>query len=48
VAAKLFVATKDEFKAALSSILLSIQRSTDLVLSFFQLPDTQYAAKAVF
>lgn len=46
--AKLFVATKDEFKAALSSILLSIQRSTDLILSFFQLPDTQYAAKAVF
>ena len=46
--AKLFVATKDEFKAALSSILFSIQRSTDLVLSFFQLPDTQYAAKAVF
>src|SRR3989304_424300 len=40
--AKLFVATKDEFKAALFSILLSIQRSTDLVLSFFQLPDTQY------
>jgi len=46
--AKLFVATKDEFKAALSSILLSIQRSTDLILSFFQLPDTQYAAKAAF
>ena len=46
--AKLFVATKDEFKAALSSIPLSIQRSTDLILSFFQLPDTQYAAKAVF
>lgn len=45
---KLFVATKDEFKAALSSILLSIQKSTDLVLSFFQLPDTQYAAKAVY
>ena len=46
--AKLFVATKDEFKAALFSILLSIQKSTDLVLSFFQLPDTQYAAKAVY
>lgn len=45
--AKLFVATKDEFKAALSSILFSIQRSTDLILSFFQLPDTQYAANAV-
>lgn len=46
--AKRFVATKDEFKAALSSILLSIQRSTDLILSFFQLPDTQYAAKALY
>ena len=46
--AKLFVATKDEFKAALFSILLSIQRSTDLILSFFQLPDTQYAANAVY
>ena len=46
--AKLFVATKDEFKAALLSILLSIQKSTDLVLSFFQLPDTQYAAKAAY
>ena len=46
--AKLFVATKDEFKAALSSILFSIQRSTDLILSFFQLPDTQYAANAVY
>jgi transposase len=46
--AKLFVATKDEFKAALFSILLSIQRSPDLILSFFQLPDTQYAATAVY
>jgi len=44
--AKLFVATKDEFKSALSSILFSIQRSTNLVRSFFQLPDTQYAADA--
>jgi hypothetical protein len=40
--AKPFVATKDESKSALFSILLSIQRSTDLVLSFFQLHDTQY------
>ena len=46
--AKLFVATKDEFKAALFSILLSIQRSPDLIRSFFQLPDTQYAANAVY
>jgi transposase len=44
--AKLFIATKQEFKAALFSIMLSIQRSTDLILSFFQLPETQYAANA--
>jgi transposase len=44
--AKLFVATKEEFKAALFSIMLSIQRTTDLVVSFFQLPDTKYAAHA--
>jgi transposase len=43
---KLFVATKNEFKAALLSIMRSIQRSTELLLSFFQLPDTQYAAHA--
>lgn len=42
--AKRFVATKAEFKAALLSIMLSIQRTTDLILSFFQLPDTKYAA----
>jgi transposase len=46
--AKLFVATKDEFKAALFSIMLSIQRSIDLILSFFYLPDTQYAAGAAY
>jgi transposase len=45
--AKRFVATKEEFKAALFSIMLSIQRTTDLVLSFFQLPETKYAAHAV-
>lgn len=44
--AKRFVATKEEFKAALFSIMLSIQRTTDLILSFFQLPDTKYAAHA--
>jgi transposase len=43
---KRFVATKQEFKAALLSIMRSIQRSTELLLSFFQLPDTQYAAHA--
>jgi transposase len=45
--AKLFVATKQEFQAALFSIMLSIQRSAALILSFFQLPDTKYAAHAV-
>jgi transposase len=45
--AKRFVATKEEFKAALFSILLSIQRTPDLILSFFQLPGTSYAAHAV-
>lgn len=44
---KLFVATKQEFEDALFSIMMSIQKSIDLLLSFFQLPDTQYAA-AVF
>ena len=44
---KRFVATKEEFKAALLSIMRSIQHSTELVLSFFQLPDTKYAAHAV-
>jgi transposase len=42
--AKQFVATKDEFKAAIISILFSIQRSRSLIRSFFQLPDTRYAA----
>lgn len=43
---KRFVATKDDFKAALHSIMMSIQRSKELLLSFFQLPDTKYAAQA--
>lgn len=43
---KRFVATKEEFTAALLSIMRSIQRSTELLLSFFQLPDTKYAAHA--
>jgi transposase len=45
--AKRFVANKAEFKAALFSILLSIQRSTELILSFFQLPETKYASDAI-
>jgi transposase len=44
--AKRFVATKDEFKAALLGIMFSIQRNFELILSFFQLPDTKYAANA--
>jgi transposase len=43
---KRFVATKKEFKAELLSIMRSIQRSTQLLFSFFQLPDTKYAANA--
>jgi hypothetical protein len=42
--AKQFVAAREEFKAALFSIMLSIQRTTDLILSFFRLPGTKYAA----
>jgi transposase len=45
---KLFLATKAEFEAALFSIMMSIQKSGDLILSFFELPDTQYAATAIF
>lgn len=44
---KLFVATKQEFKAALFSIMFSIQRTRELVQSFFQLPSTKYAAEAL-
>jgi len=44
--AKLFIATKDEFKHAVLGILFSIQRSKELIRSFFQLPDTKYAAEA--
>jgi hypothetical protein len=43
---QLFVATKGEFKAALFSIMFSIQRTPELVRSFFQLPSTKYAAQA--
>jgi transposase len=43
---KLFVATKEEFKTALFSIMFSLQRTPELVRSFFQLPSTKYAAEA--
>lgn len=44
---KLFLVTKDQMKQATKSILLSLQRSANLVQSFFQLRDTQYAANAI-
>ena len=44
---KLFIASKEQMKQAAIAILLSIQRSLKLVLSFFQLADTQYAAHAI-
>jgi transposase len=43
---KLFLANKYEFKAALFSIMISIQRTRELVRSFFRLPGTRYAAEA--
>lgn len=43
--AKLFLATKDEFRDAIYRILQSIQRTAGLVRSFFQLPETKYAAE---
>lgn len=43
--AKLFIATKSDFKEAVLRILFSIQRSKALIRSFFQLPDTKYAAE---
>ena len=44
---KLFIASKEQMKQATKRILLSIQRSMHLVLSFFELKDTQYAANAI-
>jgi transposase len=41
---QLFIQTKEEFTQAVRKVLSSIQRSVDLVLSFFQLKDTKYAA----
>lgn len=41
---RLFVSSKKEMKCAVMSIMRSIQRRLDLVQSFFQLPDTKYAA----
>ena len=40
---RLFVTNKTEMKRAVLNIMRSIQRSTLLIQSFFQLPDTKYA-----
>lgn len=44
---KMFIESKEQMKQEVKNILLSIQRSVNLVLSFFQLIDTQYAANAI-
>jgi transposase len=44
---KLFIESKEQMKQEAKKILLSIQRNLNLVLSFFQLTDTQYAANAI-
>ena len=41
---RLFIATRDEMKVAVRKTLRGIQQSKKLVLSFFQLSDTCYAA----
>ncbi len=41
---RMFVTTKKEMKRAVLNIMRSIQRSGALIQSFFQLPDTTYAA----
>lgn len=40
---KLYIASKDQMKVAMLSILRSLQATRDLVRSFFQLATTQYA-----
>ncbi len=44
---KLFIESKEQMERATRRILLSIQQSASLVLSFFQLENTRYAANAV-
>ena len=44
--AKLFIATKDDLVHEMRSIMRSIQCSTQLIRSFFQLESTRYAADA--
>jgi transposase len=45
--AKMFITTKDELVREMRSVMRSIQRSKDLVRSFFQLDHTRYAAEAL-
>ena len=44
---KIFIESKEQMHKEVKNILLSIQRSLDLVLSFFRLKDTQYASDAL-
>jgi len=44
---KLFVESKEEMKQKTKAVLRSLQRNVKLVLSFFQLKDTRYAANAI-
>ena len=44
---KMYIESKEQMKQEVKNILLSIQRRVNLVLSFFQLKDTQYAANAI-
>ena len=43
---KMFIETKERLVAEVRNVLRSIQMSRDLILSFFQLKDTTYAADA--
>jgi transposase len=45
--AKLFITTKDELFREMRAIMRSIQRSPELIRSFFQLDHTRYAADAL-
>jgi transposase len=45
--AKLFIGTKEQLKLQVRSVLRSIQRTRELIRSFFQLDDTKYASDLV-
>jgi len=44
---KLYIETKEQMKQEVKNILTSIQHNIDLVISFFKLKDTIYAANAI-